>query len=194
MKWDAWLSCFKDFLVVERMRHSKVEKWAEKDWTELLGTVLDRIGDTMGCRVLRKRPNGAASSGEYLNLDAVFVDKVADINPRLGKQWGSFVLPKVVVELENSYEVEKIAYCLCKTLYVRSPLRVLVCYQPNADQVDRLVELLEDIILKGGLMVNDTGDLLIIIGDESMVIDDWKTYFNDFFSVYRWQNNRLEKV
>ena len=78
--------------------------------------------------------------------------------------------------------------------FICSPLRVLVCYQPNADQVDRLVELLEDIILKGGLMVNDTGDLLIIIGDESMVIDDWKTYFNDFFSVYRWQNNRLEKV
>lgn len=69
----------------------------------------------LGCAEKKEK-----DSGEHLNIDAVFID-----NPKYGlikeygfiekeeeSEWDPFVLPRAVVELENSYDIKKspIAY------------------------------------------------------------------------------------
>jgi hypothetical protein len=101
-----------------------------------------------------------------------------------------FSIFRGVVELENSYDIKKICYCLWKILCVRSPIRVLVCYQSNKNNVRALEKGLEKVIWNGSLMKGSDGDLLIIIGSDSAKTEDWGKYF----TVFEWKNDRLEKV
>jgi hypothetical protein len=103
-----------------------------------------------------------------------------------------FVLPRVVVELENDFSHQKISYSLWKILCVRSPVRVLICYQRDKEKISKLKEHLENVIWQGSLTKGDGGDLLIIIGDESRAykVERWREYF----TVYEWRNDRLEKI
>lgn len=95
------------------------------------------------------------------------------------------------MELENSYERKKISYCLWKILCVRAPIRVLICYQKSIDEVTTLRQHLEDVIWKGSLMKGTDGDVLIIIGDES--VGDGAPW-REYFTVFEWRNDGLEKI
>ena len=168
-------------------------------WTTFMQKVMDGIAEEMNCHVARIRPENKKESGEYLNIDAVFIDNAKyDLIEEYGfiekkewDNWDSFVLPRAVVELENSYDIKKIAYCLWKILWIRAPVRVLICYQEDKDKVKTLKQHLEDVIQRGKLVKETDGDLLVVIGDES--VGD-EASWGEYFTVFEWRNNRLEKI
>ena len=53
-----------------------------------------------------------------------------------------------------------------------------------------MAKYLEDIIWQRGLLEGDNGDLFIIVGNDKKGKGDW----GDYFSVFEWRNDRLEKV
>ena len=107
--------------------------------------------------------------------------------------WDPFALPRTVVELENNYDRMKISYCLWKILCVRAPIRALICYQRNTDKVITLKQHLENVIWQGSLMKGTDGDLLVIIGDDS-ALDKASWSCGEYFTVFEWRNDRLEKI
>jgi len=162
-----------------------------KEWTDFMGRVLDRVGDKTNCYVVRRRPGKKEESGEYLNIDALFIKNSEYDLATVGENgWDPFVLSHVVVELENSYNINKISYCLWKILCIRAPIRVLVCYQNTRNKVRSLKEHLEKVIRRGRLMKGTDSDLLVIIGNESAAGDDW----GKFYAVFEWRNDKLERV
>ena len=162
-------------------------------WTEFMGKVLDVVGQKMNCVVIRSRQKSTKEepSGEYLDIDAVYFDKVDyDLPIGMSDDEDPFALPKTVVELENSFNTNKITYCAWKILCVRSPIRALICYQKGMDKVTALAKHLEDIIWQRGLLKWDNGDSLVIIGNDQKEDSEWEDYFN----VFEWRNDRLEKI
>jgi len=160
-----------------------------KEWTEFMGKVLDRVANKMGCYVIRRRPKRKEESGEYLNIDAIFIDN-AEYDLLKEKDWDPFVLPRAVVELENSSDINKISYCLWKILCLRASIRILVCYQNNKNRVRSLKEHLENVIWSGSLMKGTDSDLLVIIGSDSAKNEDWGKYF----TVFEWRSDRLKNI
>jgi len=162
-----------------------------RQWTEFLGRIMDEVGKRMNCNIVRRRPKNKNLSWEYLNIDAVFIDNTEYDLIDKDSDYDPFALPRAVVELENSYKTMKISYCLWKILCVRAPIRALVCLQKGNDKVAALKQQLENVIWRGSLTKGTDGDLLVIIGDESVGIEaPWR----DYFSVYEWRNDRLEKI
>ncbi len=53
-----------------------------------------------------------------------------------------------------------------------------------------VIQPLEDVIWQRSLMKNDTGDFLIIIGNDKKGDSDWEQYL----SIFEWRNDRLEKI
>jgi len=193
MNGKSWLKCFAQVIEAERkLSGPSTTSPKDSEWTEFMQKVMDIVAVKMNCWVARLRPEDKARSGEYLNIDAFFVDNAA-FNPK-NKLTGydPFVLPRAVVELENSFDINKISYCLWKILCIRAPIRVLVCYQSDSTEVQKLRQHLEEVIQAGSLMKDTTGDLLVIIGNES--VKEWKSYFRETFSAFEWRNDRLEKA
>jgi hypothetical protein len=168
-------------------------KAGPRQWTGFLGRIMDEVGKKMNCSVVRRRqePEDKELSGEYLNIDVVFIDNAEyDLNGE-ERKGDPFVLPRAVVELENRYDPWKISYCLWKILCLRAPIRALVCLQESSDKVAALKQQLENVIWQGSLTKGTDGDLFVIIGDESVGTEaPWR----DYFSVYEWRNDRLEKI
>ena len=190
MRGRLWLHYF-----VSAVREKKPTKknLGAGQWTEFLGAIMDEVGKRMNCHVVRRRPKDKKFSGEYLSIDVMFIDD-AEYDLRIGEErdWDPFVLPRAVVELENRFDSQKISFCLWKILCVRAPVRALVCCQKNNDKVAALKQQLENIIWRGSLTKGSDGDLFVIIGDESVV--GTKAPWRDYFSVYEWRNDRLEKI
>ena len=186
-------------MIVAKRQDNPVESFSNGKWTEFLREVMDGVGKKMNCRVTRIRPENKEASGEYLNIDAVFIDEAEHDLIQEDSGWDPFVLPRAVVELENNYDTGKISYCLWKILCVRSPIRVLICYQRNTKNVLDLKEHLENVMWQGSLMKGTDGDLLVIIGDES-VPRSWESgipggeYYGRYYNVFEWRNDRLEKI
>jgi len=165
-------------------------------WSEFMGRVLDIVGQKMNCVVVRSRQKSTQKApsdviDKYLDIDAFYFDRSDyDLPIGVGDNEDPFVLPKAVVEMENSFGKNKIAYCAWKILCVRSPVRALICYQKGMDKVTALAKHLEDIIWQKGLLNGDKGDLLVIIGNDKKGESEWQ----DYFSVFEWRSDRLEMV
>jgi len=185
-----WL---KQFFSVIESAYPKEKKWTDPEWTEFMKKVMERVAKRMKCYVVQRRPHIKNESWEYLKIDAFFISNsdYERLNKKTKKGWDPFVLPQTVIELENSNDKNKISYCLWKILCIRAPLRVLICYQNGTIKVSRLRKHLEGVIRQGRLMKGAEGDLLVIIGDDS-VKEDAK--WDEYFCTFQWQNDRLEKV
>jgi hypothetical protein len=167
------------------------DSYKDKAWTEFLGRVVEQVAEKMGCypAMRRKEAKKDQYSGEYLNIDAMFFDLKSYDLLEPSENWDPFVLPQQAVELENSYRRDKIAYCLWKLFCIRVPLRVLVCYQDGQSKVQALKKHLTEVIKKGGLAEGDGGQLLVLIGDDSLgETATWKQYY----SFLEWQGGKLE--
>ena len=187
MRGRLWLHYFVSAVGEKPPTKKNVEA---RQWTEFLGKIMDEVGNRMNCRIARRRLKAKEPSGEYLNIDAVFFDDAEyDLS---GEERDPFVLPRAVVELENRFDPQKISYCLWKILCVRAPIRALVCLQDGNDKVAALKQQLENVIWRGSLTKGTDGDLFVIIGDESVVGN--KAPWSDYFSVFEWRNDRLEKI
>jgi len=188
MRGRLWLNYFTRIIMgVESTRKGEL---GGSQWTNFMRGVMEQIGEKMNCFVARLRPENKEASYEYLNVDAVFIDK-AEYDLIKGSKWDPFVLPRAVVELENRFDRNKISYCLWKILCVRAPIRVLICYQTKANNVLILKQHLERVIWQGSLMKGTDGDLFVIIGDESA---KGEASWGKYFSVFEWRNDRLEKI
>ena len=195
MRGRLWLNYFTGIMELERPKYPNWEELTDSALTEFMRGVMDDVGEKMNCHVARLRPENKELSGEYLNIDAVFIDRSEYDLIKNEREWDPFVLPRAVVELENSYNIKKISYCLWKILCVRAPIRALICYQRNTDKVTTLKQHLENVIWQGSLMKGTDGDLLVIIGDDqkfkkSKSLPPW----GEYFSVFEWRNDRLEKI
>ena len=190
MRGRLWLNYFTRTMELERSNFPKWEEWTALASTKFMRGIMDGVGKEMNCRVARLRPENKELSGEYLNIDAVFIDNAEyDLIKESG--WDPFALPRAVVELENKHDKMRISYSLWKILCVRSPIRVLICYQSSRDNVTKLKQHLERVIWQGSLMKGTEGDLLIIVGDES----SWsEASWGEYFSAFEWRNDRLEKI
>jgi len=168
----------------------------DAEWTALMMKVMNDMGSKMNYRVVSRHSESKLDSGEYLGIDVMFLDKTKYSPTREMGVWDPFILPSAVVEHENDYSHEKIAYDLWKIACIRTELKVLICYQAGWEQVDSLRKGLENIIISNGLMSKDNGELLVIIGDGkegdkkwAAGTPDWRSYLN----VFQW-NNKLVPV
>lgn len=195
----VWLKQFLKSVTNLYRRHGQYRKVSIRDskWTEFMTKVLISVGRKMNCWVVAKHYDKAYKEpgGEYLNIDAMYFDKkhyklVDKLVPvrKWRKSMDPFVIPSAVVEHENNYSHLKIAYCLWKLLIVRSPLRVLVCYQRETN-IDKLRSYLEKVIKITKLLDDDGGTLYVLIGNETNPKAEWE----DYFVVFEWSNGNLSK-
>ena len=194
MRGKLWLTYFTRLIDVAYQRWDPQghRQWQDPEWTQFLREVMEGIGSEMDCHVVKRQSRTSNDSYEYLNIDAMFIDNTEyDLAEEGNAKYDPFVLPRVVIELENNSDCQRISYCLWKILCVRSRIRVLICYQKNRDDVNSLRGRLEEVIWQGSLMKGTDGDLLIIIDDESV---ESKASWGDYFSVYEWRSDRLERI
>lgn len=184
---DPWVEYFFDVL-------NSLEEPTSEDsaaWTDFMGTVLDKVAKRMDCYVSRRKP-GDRDTGEHLQIDAVFFEESASKRLGLNEYGGDpLVLPRVVVELENSYNLDKIAYCLWKLLCIRSRLRVLICYQSNCQKIEALRRHLQGCIRKGGLLAEDI-EFVILVGNG--LADDDEIPWEQYYMQLEWQDGGLRRA
>lgn len=177
-----WLKCYKEALI--DLQDESPTNNNSTEWTEFMMRVMRRTGEKIGCHVAGKNINEKKSSGEYLNIDAMFIDLSAYLK-WASKDYDPPVLPSVVVELENQYDLNWIIYCLWKVVCVRAKVKVLICYQANREKVEFLRRKLETITKNNKLMENTSAELFVIIGDDS------NKRWEDYFTTFEWRNHQL---
>lgn len=185
MRAKVWLESF--FKHLNEIDDKELEdELTSGKWTEIVLKVMDKIGEDLYCGVSGRKSDtsGQEESEEYLGIDFMFFDK-KDYNEETS------VLPRVVVEHENNPSKKKIEYCLWKILCVRSLLRVLICYQPNANKIESLTRYLEVGVWEGNLIKGDNGDLLIIIGDQSLE-NKRDLEWDEYFQVFEWRSDSFK--
>ncbi len=100
------------------------------------------------------------SQSEYLTMDLVVF---ADAETR----WR---FPVAAIELENSQDVDKIAYSLWKVLCVRAALRVVFCYRRSTHEGPALVRFLGNEVV-GAMVIADRvdlgGEVLVVVGSRA---------------------------
>ncbi|MCB2225492.1 MAG: hypothetical protein KQH53_02360 [Desulfarculaceae bacterium] len=155
-------------------------------WTDKVGEIMDKIGDNLNCNVVRRRPSETKrhdESGEYLGLDFVFLDKSDSVD------WPS-MLPRIIIEHENKRDKNYIAYCLWKLMCVKSPVKILICYQGKDVTAEELKRHLEEFLLRGNLMDTSSCELMVLIGVDSREESTWREYYD----VYEYAGRSLRKI
>ena len=94
MRGRLWLHYFTQVMESE---YRKDAEGSDTQWTKFMGDVMDKVGEKMNCRVVRRRPDDKENSGEYLNIDAIFIDKAEDELVTSRKWDDPFALPRAVV-------------------------------------------------------------------------------------------------
>lgn len=171
------------------------DPWKDAEWTEFVGKAVAGVAEKMGCysRMRRKRAGKGEDSGEYFNIDAIFFDLKSYDRLKSDKDYDPFVLPQMAVELENSYDLDKISYCLWKLFCIRSPLRILVCYQERKNGPRIVQERLSAVIKKGRLAEGDSGQLLVIVGDDT-VGEEEDVSWEEYYTAFEWRNGSLQRI
>lgn len=190
-----WLKFFRKSLY--KYRHQANQKKNEKDrnWTKFMtGKVLEETGRKMRYEVYRKAFNKKEKNkGEYLTIDAIFVVNTSENNQDpYAKNYDIPALPKVVIELENSQDFEKIRYCLWKIICIHANVKVLVCYQKGKEKINRLIKDCLEKTIQSRLMENDNSQLFVIVGNEA-IDNNWYTYsdIDRYFAVFKWKRNKF---
>lgn len=160
---DTWREEF--FKVVMSDRFSKPLKEASlhgdlRDWTVSLTDVVASICERNNW-IPAARGHRAAmmpeSREEYLGVDVMAFEK----SPH------PWLFPQAAIELENSASDDKVCYALWKVLNVKTELRIVFCYRPEAEEGTRLVKYLSDQVI-GSLGIERRmkleGKTLVVVG------------------------------
>lgn len=118
------------------------------------------------------------SRSEYLTMDLV---AFADAETR----WR---FPVAAMELENSQDIDKIAYSLWKVLCLRGALRVVFCYRRNPGEGPALVRFLRDQVVGSMVIANRSdlgGEVLVVVGSRA----DSASFPYGFFKWWRLEHN-----
>jgi hypothetical protein len=158
-------------------------------WTSFMERVIGDVSAKLKCYPAMRSQDKEANreSYEYLTIDAMLFD--------LGKYKNDnqdpLIIPSLILEHENDDKHKRIKYCLWKLLMVRSPIRVLICYQGDQSKIKDLISELAGTVIDGQLMESERGELLVLIGNQDYKEDDtWK----DYFTVLRWQGSGFKTV
>jgi hypothetical protein len=150
-------------------------------WTTTLTSVVVRSFELLGwaaagkghrCTVLPVKRN------EYLSQDVM-----AFQSSRSGWRF-----PVAVCELENSADEDLVAYSLWKVLCVRSGLRILFCYRPEASDGPAFVALLANRVVDALPIAERAaleGETLVVVGSRS----DADTFPYGFFHAWKLNSN-----
>lgn len=199
MDGSRWVKLFIDSLFERRAKANDKKCYDSNSlWTEFMvkEVMKKTMAKKLNCKVTCRDQGDKKISGEYLNIDAMFFNKSDYENSDYKKSktvYDPRVLPVAVVEHENEGSgKDKIAHCLWKLLCICSQLRVLICYHKN---IELLRAFLENTIRAGKLAKGLAGDLFVIIGDSSEDDVPWekKGAIKNYFNIFKWKNNRLEK-
>lgn len=150
-------------------------------WTKTLTALVVRAFTALGMPAAAKGHRCAAlpvSRGEYLGQDVM----------AFGAAPNGWRLPLAVCELENSPQLELVAYSLWKVLCVRCALRVVFCYRARPDESARLVsELAEQVVSAQGIHDRQSlgGETLLLVGSR----DEAQTFPYGFFSIWKLNLN-----
>jgi hypothetical protein len=168
------------------------DPWVDGQWTDFIGKVMDAVAESFGCYVARLKPGVPGESGEHLGIDHMFFS-LEDTKRLKPNRYGGdpLALPTAVVESENGYDMDRIAYCLWKTTCLRAPLKGLICYQNGGDKVEQLRMYLEQVLREGLLADRAAGEVLVIIGDDSL---SEKATWEEYFSPFLWNGVSLSKI
>ena len=151
------------------------------DWTEVLTEVVVKTCESMGWN--------ASAKGYKLNLLPVRRSEYLGLDVMaFAKEEKAWQFPKAVVELENSQDINSIAYSLWKVLCVRAILRTVFCYRRSPEERSPLISFLSNKVISGLDLSARTelrGDTLVIIGSR----DESATFPYGFFKWWRLENN-----
>lgn len=149
------------------------------DWTDLLTQTVVQTCSRLSWRANAKGHENLhlpVRRKEYLSLDVMaFAGEVAR------EQWA---YPVAVFELENSQRDELVAYAFWKMLMVRTRLRVLFCYRPEADALPALIRHLRASVVEAMDLTDRlslTGEILIAAGSRA----EAETFPYGFFRWWR---------
>jgi len=177
------------------------ESWySPGEWTKFLYKIMNIIGDELNCEVVHKLNNkkrNPKNEGkvrkEYLNIDVTFYDATEYKSAIKGYHSDPLVLPVALLELENSYNIDKISSCLYKLLRNITSIRVLICYQTSKVKRNKLISHLEKVIHDGDLTkyVGNT-DTYVVVGndDNKNDVETWNAYY----SIYELIGKKFEKI
>lgn len=115
---------------------------------------------------------------EYLSLDVVAFGEG-------NRRWR---FPEAVFELENSAQLDVIAYSLWKVMLVRARLRAVFCYREKVSEGGSLVRRLSDEVLGALGMENwqgHDGETLVVVGSRG----DAATFPYGFFQWWHLNHN-----
>lgn len=151
------------------------------DWTDALTHVVVKTCESLDWQASAKGHKLnllPVRRSEYLGLDVM---AFASGNER-------WQFPIAVAELENSQDMDHVAYSLWKILCVRADLRMLFCYRRNSGDRPHLVRFLgKEVINAMDLPVRTQlqGETLVIVGSRAHS----GTFPYGFFKWWRLESN-----
>jgi len=151
------------------------------DWTHILTDVVVKTCESLEWMASAKGHKLSllpVRRSEYLSMDVM---AFAGGNER-------WQFPIAVAELENSQDMDHVAYSLWKILCVRADLRMLFCYRRNSEDRPQLVRFLgKEVINAMDLPVRTQlqGETLVIVGSRA----DSGTFPYGFFKWWRLESN-----
>jgi hypothetical protein len=150
-------------------------------WTATLTGVVVRSFEQMGWAAAGKGHRCTVlpvKRSEYLSQDVMAF-------PGSGAGWR---FPAAVCELENSADVDLVAYSLWKVLCVRCGLRILFCYRPDSADGPAFVGSLASGVVDAMPLAERavlSGETLVIVGSRS----DAGTFPYGFFQPWKLNSN-----
>lgn len=151
------------------------------DWTEALTSAVVKTCESIGWKASAKGHKLSllpVRRSEYLALDVMaFADG--------DKIWR---FPTAVIELENSRDVDRIAYSLWKVLCVRAELRMVFCYRRSSEERSQLIRFLSEQVVQAldlPVRAQLEGETLVIVGSRN----ESETFPYGFFKWWSLDNN-----
>ena len=185
MTGERWKDAF--FPVVSRFEKASLLREAAlqenlTDWTKYLTEAAVQTCESIGWEAAakgHKLDTLPIQNFEYLSLDVVAFHS----DP--GGKWR---YPLAAIELENSWNDERIAYSLWKVLSVRSDLRIVFCYRRSFADAPALVSYLCQEVVRALLdedRMNLKGETYVVIGSRN----DSATFPYGFFKWWHLDKN-----
>ncbi len=72
MRGRLWLTYFTQ--VIKSEDEGDKKEWTAYLWTEYMGKIIDVVAKKMNCYLIRRRQDKKEESGEYFNIDGLFIN------------------------------------------------------------------------------------------------------------------------
>jgi hypothetical protein len=178
--WKAFLATVQNHENAAPLKEAALQG-ALKDWTRLLTAMVVRSCEALNWRACAKGfplETLPHCGQEYLGMDVMAFERTVCEPSR------AWQLPVAVFELENSRNVDRVAYSLWKVICLRCSLRAVFAYQDDWDKARKLVGMLSaalasPISMRGASEL--PGQTVIVVGSRG----EGQTFFWGYFK--RWQ-------